>query len=231
MEVKSGAGYTPYYYHADGLGSITGLSDATGTMVQTYGYDAFGNVTASGSVSQPFMFTAREYDAETGMYFYRARYYDPQAGRFVTKDPIGFAGGDVNLFAYINNNPVIYNDPFGLMGKKPTQGEIDTITKPMQRSMGEAGQTMSLIAKGFSLLEQGELWYYSSLIKIPHFIFIKDKSFNEKKCILKCVQAICDNACRNDKSCTSNNVSSDCMACLNQAGSVCEISCKQEVFN
>jgi len=69
VEVKAGAGYTPYYYHADGLGSITGLSDATGTMVQTYSYDAFGNVTATGSVSQPFMFTGREYDAETAMYF------------------------------------------------------------------------------------------------------------------------------------------------------------------
>jgi len=61
--VKSGASYTPYYYHADGLGSITGLSDATGTMVQTYGYDAFGQVTPTGGVSQPFMFTGREYDA------------------------------------------------------------------------------------------------------------------------------------------------------------------------
>jgi len=114
VEAKSGAGYTPYYYHADGLGSITGLSDATGTMVQTYGYDAFGNVTVSGSgnVSQPFMFTGREYDSETGMYFYRARYYDPQAGRFVTKDPIGFAGG-INVFSYVENNPSNFIDPTG----------------------------------------------------------------------------------------------------------------------
>jgi len=114
--VKSGAGYTSYYYHADGLGSITGLSDATGTMVQTYGYDAFGNVTVSGSgnVAQPFMFTGREYDAETSMYFYRARYYDPVVGRFVTKDPIGFAGGDVNLYNYVDGNAVNDTDPEGL---------------------------------------------------------------------------------------------------------------------
>ena len=115
MEVKNGAGYTPYYYHADGLGSITGLSDATGTMVQTYSYDAFGNVTVfgSGNVAQPFAFTGREYDAETSMYFYRARYYDPQAGRFVTKDPIGFAGGDVNLSTYVQNDPINSVDPNG----------------------------------------------------------------------------------------------------------------------
>jgi len=114
VEVKSGAGYTPYYYHADGLGSITGLSDATGTMVQTYGYDAFGQVTATGGISQPFMFTGREYDAETSMYFYRARYYDPVVGRFVTKDPIGFGGG-VNLYNYAGNNPQNFIDPFGLI--------------------------------------------------------------------------------------------------------------------
>jgi len=114
VEVKSGASFTPYYYHADGLGSITGLSDATGTMVQTYGYDAFGQVTATGGVSQPFMFTGREYDAETSMYFYRARYYDPTVGRFVTKDPIGFAGGDVNRFNYVRSNPVNRLDPSGL---------------------------------------------------------------------------------------------------------------------
>ncbi len=125
MEVKAGSSFTPYYYHADGLGSITGLSDATGTMVQTYGYDAFGNVTVSGSgnVAQPFMFTGREYDAETQMYFYcapciggRARYYDPQAGRFVTRDPIGFAGG-INKYAYVSNDPVNGNDPLGLFDK------------------------------------------------------------------------------------------------------------------
>jgi len=116
--VKSGAGYTSYYYHADGLGSITGLSDAPGTMVQTYGYDAFGNVTVSGSgnVSQPFMFTGREYDSETGMYFYRARYYDPVVGRFVTKDPIGFGGKDINLYAYVWSCPVNWADPTGFAG-------------------------------------------------------------------------------------------------------------------
>jgi len=114
VEAKSGANYTPYYYHADGLGSITGLSDATGTMVQQYSYDAFGNVVATGSVAQPFMFTGREYDSETGMYFYRARYYDPAVGRFVTKDPIGFGGGDYNLYGYVGNNPSRFMDPLGL---------------------------------------------------------------------------------------------------------------------
>jgi RHS repeat-associated protein len=101
-----------YYYHADGLGSITALSNSSGNIVQTYSYDSFGNMTATGNIRQPYAFTGREYDAETSMYFYRARYYDPKVGRFVTKDPIGFAGG-INVYAYVENNPVRFKDPKG----------------------------------------------------------------------------------------------------------------------
>lgn len=105
-------GTNTYYYHADGLGSITALSNASGSIVQTYSYDSFGNMTATGNIRQPFTYTAREYDYATGMYFYRARYYDPKVGRFVTKDPIGFKGG-INVYAYVNNNPIMYRDPSG----------------------------------------------------------------------------------------------------------------------
>ncbi len=110
-------GTNTYYYHSDGLGSITGLSNSSGTIVQTYSYDSFGNIAATGSITQPFTYTGREYDSETGMYFYRARYYDPKVGRFVTKDPIGFAGG-INYYVYVGNNPVKYLDPLGLAKKQ-----------------------------------------------------------------------------------------------------------------
>ena len=95
--------------------------------MQTYSYDSFGNIPQTGSISQPYAFTSREYDSETGMYFYRARYYDSKVGRFVTKDPIGFAGGDENLYAYVGNNPVIWIDPSGKVwffpsGAKPVFG-------------------------------------------------------------------------------------------------------------
>jgi len=113
-------GTSTYYYHADGLGSITSLTNADGNVVQTYSYDSFGNITQTGSISQPYAFTGREYDSETGMYFYRARYYDPKVGRFVTKDLIGFAGGDVNLYAYVRNNPVLWIDPSGKVWFFPT---------------------------------------------------------------------------------------------------------------
>jgi RHS repeat-associated protein len=64
--------------------------------------------------TQPFTFTGTEYDAETGLYYYRARYYDASTGRFISKDPIGFAGGDTNLYRYVGNNPINWIDPMGL---------------------------------------------------------------------------------------------------------------------
>ena len=62
-------------------------------------------------------FTGRESDG-TGLYFYRARYYDPAIGRFISEDPIGFDGGDVNLYAYVANDPVNLIDPSGLHGNR-----------------------------------------------------------------------------------------------------------------
>jgi RHS repeat-associated protein len=102
------------YYHADGLGSITSLSNAAGSIANTYTYDSFGKLTAStGSLVNSFQYTARESDTETGLYYYRARYYDPNAGRFIREDPIQFEGG-INFYLYGENNPVIAVDPWGL---------------------------------------------------------------------------------------------------------------------
>ena len=102
-----------FYYHADGLGSITGLTNSSQTVVQTYGYDGFGNLNQAPTVQNPYTYTGREYDAETGLYYYRARSYDPKTGRFLQQDPIGLAGG-INLYAYVGNNPVVFVDPLGL---------------------------------------------------------------------------------------------------------------------
>ena len=105
-----------YYYHKDGLGSITTITDTSGNVVQTYVYDTFGKIVQqTGSVENVYTYTGREWDAEAGLYYYRARYYDPTLGRFINGDPIGFAGGDVNFYVYVQNNPVNFVDPFGLI--------------------------------------------------------------------------------------------------------------------
>lgn len=105
----------PYFYHTDGLGSITRITDSVQAVVATYSYDSFGNSTVTDTLclDQPFTYTGREWDKETGLYYYRARYYDANVGRFIQKDPIGFKGG-INVYAYVQNNPVNFIDPDGL---------------------------------------------------------------------------------------------------------------------
>lgn len=81
--------------------------------MQEYDYDSFGNIKSTPFwVKQPYTYTARELDYETGLYYYRARYYDPKVGRFITRDPIGFGGG-INVYAYVKNNPIRFKDPEG----------------------------------------------------------------------------------------------------------------------
>lgn len=106
-----------FFYHADGLGSITEITDATGAVKQQYTYSSFGKIESQldPTFIQPYTFTAREFDPETDLYFNRHRTYDWRTGRFNSADPIGFAGGDVNLYAYVRNNPVTFDDPHGLI--------------------------------------------------------------------------------------------------------------------
>ncbi|HEV2233469.1 MAG TPA: RHS repeat-associated core domain-containing protein [Terriglobia bacterium] len=112
------------YYEADGLGSITSLTSASGAVANTYNYDSFGNQTAStGSVSNRFYFTARENVAKTGLLYYRARYYDPSVGRFLNEDPAELSGGDINVYRYVSDDPVDWIDPDGLGKQRGGQGK------------------------------------------------------------------------------------------------------------
>jgi len=102
------------YYNADGLGSVTSLTSAAGALAQTYTFDSFGKQTASsGSLTNPFQYAGRELDSETGLYYYRARYYDSNAGRFISEDPHKEVLRGLNFYAYVRNNPVGYTDPDG----------------------------------------------------------------------------------------------------------------------
>lgn len=100
------------YFITDHLGTTRGLSDATGILTSGLSYDSFGNFTG-GSASTRYTYTGREADAETGLMYYRARWYDRQQGRFISEDPVGFDSG-VNWYTYVENNPVASNDPSGL---------------------------------------------------------------------------------------------------------------------
>ncbi|TAN40871.1 MAG: type IV secretion protein Rhs, partial [Nitrospirae bacterium] len=123
-----------HYYHADGLGSITVLSDKYGKVVQTYDYDAFGNMKKyEQKIKQPYTYTAREYDSEIKLYYYRARYYDAKVGRFISKDPIGFEGG-INFYLYVGNNPVNLVDPTGLNAIAIAEGFLTKLEQYIARA-------------------------------------------------------------------------------------------------
>lgn len=97
----------------DGLGSTLALTNSAGAVQTSYTYEPFGQTSATGSTSSnSSQYAGREND-ETGLYYYRARYYSPALQRFISADPIGIAGG-INLYAYVDNDPITHTDPFGL---------------------------------------------------------------------------------------------------------------------
>jgi RHS repeat-associated protein len=88
-----------YYYHFDALGSVVALSDSSGDTVQTYEYSVYGQVAVEDiNHPNPYMFAGRRFDIEIGLYYNRARYYNPFMGRFLQADPIGYGDG-MNLYA------------------------------------------------------------------------------------------------------------------------------------
>jgi len=110
-------GGNTYYYHRNHQGSIIALTDASGTVVESYTYDAYGKTSKTGSANtgNPYAYTGRELDEED-LYYYRARYYDLTTHSFLNEDPIEFWSGDYNFYRYAVDDPVNSIDPFGHSG-------------------------------------------------------------------------------------------------------------------
>jgi RHS repeat-associated protein len=131
-DVYQPPGKEKYYYHDNAIGTIVGISTASKTTAQEPAYDIYGKpytnytrstVLTSSALSNPFLFTGAPYDFETGMYYFRARYYDPWQGRFLQRDPLYIYkatelldknASSSNLYQYVRNNSVNYIDPKGL---------------------------------------------------------------------------------------------------------------------
>lgn len=122
MTVHTNSTTNTYYFLKDHLGTVHTVVDNTGATVESYTYDAWGNVTARNAFGQPipatrignrYLFQGREYSWQTGLYYFRARWYDPNTARWLSKDPIRIAGG-LNQYVFCGGNAVCFTDPLGL---------------------------------------------------------------------------------------------------------------------
>ena len=123
MTAIDGQTETTYRYVKDHLNTVIALVDDQGGIVESYDYDAWGNVLAvrdgqglplaESALGNRFLFQGREYSWSTGLYNFRARWYDPETGRWLSNDPIGISGG-LNQYVFCGNNPVNFRDPWGL---------------------------------------------------------------------------------------------------------------------
>ncbi|MFM6623632.1 MAG: RHS repeat domain-containing protein, partial [Dolichospermum sp.] len=103
------------WHLTDHLGTVRDLVNNSGAVVNHFVYDSFGQVISESNpaVDTRYLFTGREFDQEIGLYYYRARYYDANTGRFLSEDPIGFNSEDTNLYRYVKNSPINFIDPNG----------------------------------------------------------------------------------------------------------------------
>lgn len=109
-----GSGPDESFYIVDALGSTTALTDRNGQVTARFGYSPYGSSDVSpGPHDNQYMFTGREYDLDD-LYFYRARYYQPSTGRFLSEDPLGFDSDRINFYGYVGGDPVSRIDPLGL---------------------------------------------------------------------------------------------------------------------
>jgi RHS repeat-associated protein len=124
-------------------------------------YDSFGGRSTTGEAIR-YGFTGREHDAESGLIHFRARAYDPATGQFLQRDPIGFAAGDLNLYAYVWNDPYNWTDPSGLMasgswanqaraGAAAAASAVGTVGRGVLSLAGRIADVLGRAALGFEI--------------------------------------------------------------------------------
>jgi RHS repeat-associated protein len=113
-----------HYYCHDANFNVTAVVNTSGTVLERYAYTPYGELTvmnasfspiSASTIGNSYTFTGREFDAETGLFHYRNRYYHAQLGRFLSRDPIGYAGSQWNLYEYVSSDPLSGLDPLGLV--------------------------------------------------------------------------------------------------------------------
>ncbi len=148
------------WYITDRLGSVIGIVDQFEQLLNEKSYDSFGSIVSQrGEVfGDRFGFTGREFDDLTGLYYMRARFYDPQTGRFVSQDPIKLQGLDANLYRYVGNNPFRATDRTGLLPgeeRPPSLSVLKTLGNKIDRARNYSDLWECFARFGFNPLNAG----------------------------------------------------------------------------
>src|SRR3990170_6908936 len=166
--------FDQYSALSNDAGNVTSLTDSTQTTVATYSYEAFGNtVSQSGTSTNSYKFSTKNLDDESGLYYFGARYYDPETGRFITKDP---DGGDLdnplsqNPYIYANDNPVNLVDP---------DGEFVFVPAVAAEIAIAVGLTIAIEAK-YHPIQKGILATGQAITKIKNWYLSKKKGASKK---------------------------------------------------
>ncbi len=172
-------GGVTYRIISDHLGSPRLIIDSTtGAIVQRMDYDEFGNVILDTNPGfQPFGFAGGIYDRDTGLTRHGARDYDPETGRWTSKDPIKFKGIDTNLYGYVLNNPLRFIDPDGLVPRDRRYGLPDDFWEWVEREKDKRGRAANDNLEGEELWEWHEEWQQFKTKKKPTRIKPPHKRF------------------------------------------------------
>ncbi len=156
---RKGSDY--YYYHYNHKGDVVALTDGNGELAAYYEYDAWGNTMTeaeTSGVDNPYRYSTKEWDEKSGLYYFGARYYYPEIGRWTQRDPAGIVDG-LNLYSYVRNDPLGQIDPEGkfmwpFRKKKPKKPKLTPAQKKM---LAGVRQKCHLHDPTYVIREEGEV--------------------------------------------------------------------------
>ncbi|EGK10824.1 cell wall-associated protein, partial [Desmospora sp. 8437] len=176
-----------YYCQTNYRGDVTALTDSTGAVVASYEYDAFGNLLKeTGTVENTYRYAGYRYDEVTGLYYLQSRYYNPETGRFLTRNSFeGFEDEpqSLNKYSYVHNNPILYVDPNGNHPVIAVALMIIRFSAPLLRKYGMkaarkvinySARLLKHYKKNYLVTKKGkkqikEEKYFTITLKIPQY--------------------------------------------------------------